>query len=557
MNIIELPFPDLTYYPSHISVSLAKIFGSTSRTEQRKQIVEYIERVLEHLFSFCLARHVHEKRVNDNYSMCREAEFSVLNYYGSLSLGTMLAVTRKLNVHFTENLSHKPEILYSFEDLDQSLGALINYRNELSHGRFKEDSHTKLYEEFLRSLELIKGIKKSLIFVPMSINSHDETYDGYVFSGTGSSPFYCKKVRIPPGKLALQQVYHINAQSGNYFELSPLWHFMKKENDKGLSNLLLYTTVKNKKAILQDHMQGISIDSKDHYNEYMEFLSLLSPDYNYQKDPYLKGHSICINKQTINLELKNPEGDLNTTISKEVQMIAYKGEHCSNEKCLFDYHDAPIYPIDDETFNLKINEKNNKPIELEYEIKNDAFRKFSVILKKMKFEEKREIQLSCYEPMLFSNLTPTEDEYYEIEIEQPTKLLCFSIRLPIHMEIINYRVEYLDGNPINNKNKSGRNIVSVRKLEGGEQIVSFSIKKPIVGKQIVFYFNVKNCSGNYENKENSKLDKFRAGYQVYKIIKDSNCNEWTVDESEGNIIIRARQDANKANSADAKSHAAD
>ena len=526
---------NLTLFPSHVAIGINKVLASTNHSEQKMAFVEAGERIIEHLFSFHLMQYLHFRNNFNDYPKCEPVERLFWNVYGKLSLGNMLQIARELNSHMQSTEIEEEIICKNFADLDSILSSFIKHRNNISHGRFNSESFKDLSLCFHSALKHSYFLTDWKIFVPVSYNSLTSSYSGFIFSGCGL-PFYIENY-TQNQTLDLQAVYCINRDNNAIFALTPFWQYSTGRESEQIVHNLYFVSIKNNNAILLDHANGVQAESKNIYNDYIKMIEQLSPDYSYQKNPYLQGHRLNIlEKQTL-LKVLNIHGDLETNLKMKIKKIIYDNDCPTTEICPFDYHDAPIYPIDDETFKLEITEEEDYPIEVNYEIQNDAFRKFSVNLEDMTFNDIRNLNMSCFEPMLFPDIINGLDEYYEIEIDQPTDVFFFSLELPDYIRFTSTKVEYLDGGSVKLTGYKNSKDVHIENTENGGQRACFKVKKPIVGKQIVFRFETEILQENIPETD-CLLDNFRTGYEVYKFIKSNRSHNWKIDKKDNSINIR-------------------
>lgn len=542
----------ISLYPSFVSHQFRKIFTEDTKAHALKTILECFEILLNHLTFFALCQLIHLCKTNSNFVDTRLKEKVISRLIHKFSLGSKVEIFRDLLTYFknSENDGIFKEFLDRKEDVKdffEKASLLVTFRNDLEHKKIQltdenEDIYFSEYFPYLESLILDCSFFRNIkILLPVETIRADIKF--LEFSGASQKPLIR---RVENLDVVLENnKCHIGSSNGSFIiPAHPFWQYTLIKDEY----LLLFGQFDDdKKVILSENFKGTSIIDKGvQLQVFLEAIQPLYPDYTYQSNPYLSGYDFLILNHKFNLKLLSPDGDTDTREDLSFIKIKYLDKNVvqthkdTNDEEIedtipFSYHDAPIYPISDEIFNLKATDEKGEELSILYDIESEGFRDFKIGMKKiLEFEEKSSIVATYFEPMLFSDILEKNKEYYEIDIEQPIKLLEFKLELIPDYEFESFEINYLNNREFPKKKIQNKKI---EVNEHGNSQLYLSIKEPEIGKTFIINFKIKKTK--FFNKDFiPKKDAFRTGLSVYQWIKEQNAVEYNIfNESDGSIKI--------------------
>jgi hypothetical protein len=546
-----------SHFPSHVACEYRKLLSSTSEEELLLAGVTVFQRLVEHCSYASLALYIHVCSTLENFPRAEKTDFLIWSTFDRIGLGNVLRILRELSAHLEEH--EALSLLSGLRDFSSAAGCfdkMIALRNKAAHDAIPTECTDEMITNLLGCIDYCSFWNDLWFFVPI-LQESISSYAGYAFVGSGGTPLYVT-VEANNIKYEFFKTYLVSSDSSISIPLDPFWKYTHEDSEGSNGHHLCFVSIKRNKAVLIDPTSGYRASEKAIFDEYQAKVQILSPDYVYQKKPYLAGHRLWSKKRITRLKLNSYDGDLETFVEIRVKKIKYdnvveeeliksstdevtteldmSNGICQSEKneiLLFDYHDAPLYPISDNVFDLKITDDDGEELNVVFEIENEAFRKFSAILPKMQFDEERVVNLSCFEPMLFSGIKNEGEDYYETEIDSPVDEFEFYLQLIPGLKFTGFRVEYLDGSELILKDKSTK----VTKEADGSEVLYFKVEKPIVGKQVIVRFNVDSIYVVNEESSDYK-DCFRAGLAVHQILSEKPYCKWRVDyKKDGSIIV--------------------
>lgn len=552
MNLNIEKYSDIiSLYPSFISHQFRKIFTEDTKTHALKTILECFEILSNHLVFIALCQLIAYSKSNSTTVDTKLKEKVISRMIRKFSLGSKVEIFRDLLLFFKNSNSEGLflEFLKKSEDVKdffEKSSVLVNFRNDLEHKKIQvtQDNENKYFSEIFPLLEsiildchLFRFVK---ILVP--IENISSTVKFLEFSGNSEKPIVRRFENVQV-QLELNKCYIGDVNSKHLVYAHPFWQYSLIKDEYFL---LFGQFDDEKKVILSENFKGISIIDKNvQLHLFLDAVQPLYPDYKYQNIPYLSGHEFQILHHKFSLKLISADGDLKTLEEVSYQKIKYPKEsllitdasstenEVQEDSIQLGYHDAPVYPISDEIFDLKAVDEQGKDLHIIYEIKSEGFRDFKIGLGKiLDFEDKGKIVVSCFEPILFGDFMNDEKDYYEIEIEQPTKQFEFFFELTPEYEFVSFILEYSNEEFPKKKIKSQK----IEKNKEGNSTLHFILSEPEVGKRFIIHFSIKKLK-DLSYFEPQK-DSFRTGIKVYEWLKENYGQEFQVIESEGNLQIK-------------------
>ena len=542
----------ISLYPSFVSHQFRKIFTEDTKSHALKTILECFEILLNHLTFFALCQLIHLCKTNSNFVDTKLKEKVISRLIHKFSLGSKVEIFRDLLMYFksSENEGIFLEFLDKKEDVKdffEKASLLVTFRNDLEHKKIQltdenEDSFFSEYFPYLESLILDCSFFRNIkILLPIETIRTDIKF--LEFAGASQKPLIRRVENIDV--VLENNKCHIGNLNGSFIvPAHPFWQYSLIKDEY----LLLFGQFDDdKKVILSENFKGTSlIDKGAQLQVFLEAIQPLYPDYKYQSNPYLSGYDFLILNHKLNLKLLSPDGDIETNESINFIKIKYYEnskpkintdldfEESTQDYIPFGYHDAPLYPISDELFNLKARNEKGEDLEAEYDIHNEGFRDFKIGVNKiMSFEEKDTSNLSYSEPMLFSGFLEDNEDYYEIDIEQPIKLFELNFELIQDYEFSSFEIKY--SNKEFPKKKIINNKIGVNSK--GNSYLYLSIKEPEIGKTFIIDFHIRKTE-KFRHDYIPKKDSFRTGLNLYKWIKNHPAEEYEIlEESDGSIRI--------------------
>jgi len=546
----------LSLYPSFVSHHFRKIFTEDTKAHAIKTILECFEILLNHLTFFALCQLIHLCKTNSNFVDTKLKEKVIGRLIHKFSLGSKVEIFRDLLTYFKN--SGNEGIFLDFiknkeesKDFFEKSSILVTFRNDIEHKKIllTDENEANYFSEFFPHLESLildctffRNIK---ILLPIEIIRTNIKF--LEFAGASQKPLIR---RLENFNLLLEsnKCYIGNLDGTIMIPAHPFWQYSLIKDEY----LLLFEQFDDdKKVILFENFRGTSlIDKGAQLQVFLDAIQPLYPDYKYQSNPYLTGYNFFVLNHKFNLKLLSPDGDTKT--KEEVSFIKVKYEDKNstlqndedtlddNEDTIpFSYHDAHNYPISDEIFNLNAIDEKGNDLSILYDIKSEGFRDFKIGMKKvLDFEEKGFIITSYFEPMLFSGFLEENKDYYEIDIEQPVKLLEFTFELIPDFEFESFEIKYLNNKEFPKKKIQNKKI---EVNENGNSTFYLSIKEPVIGKTFIINFITKKTK--YFNPNfTPKKDSFRTGLAVHVWLNEQSADEYEIfQENDGSMRIKPKE----------------
>ena len=549
LSLIEQSSNEL---PTALALGLRNIHSTYTIEGCCLSIIDFTEILLEHLSFFCLSQYLvcldkdiilgHKK--TDNF---------ILSNIDRLSFGTTLRIFREVSsiLYKEEKMGLLYDVIKNFQTnkkLFNALDLIIKYRNKVAHQKFKFNESNvktdgkKIVANFQKLLLAIAPLRELMLISPIQAIDK-ERYCCNLYRGSGIKPLYIMIDIKNTGneEIIIDNTLLFNERLNDYVKLYPF--FVPSLDNTEDKKTLYFTHLKGVVAELIDVFgTGVNVKSKEIGCTYLQHLNILSVDYKYQKQSYLKGHNLLIEKQTSKFFISSLDGDLTTEIYLKVKKIKASSnskntdinvdEGHEGDFIRFDYHDAPLYPISDKLFNIKAIDENNNLLPVKYSIHNDGFRDFSIGLgETLSFDESKEVMVTFFEPMLMHDIQDSGNDYYEINFNIPVESIEVFFHFP--EEVIpqkDFKLNWLG-------NIEGHSYIKQREIicKDDRHCIYFRLERPPLEETIITEFSVVKKTTQIEIEDRS-LDSFRAGLKIYNLLKDAECR-WEIENNEDELIL--------------------
>lgn len=547
-------------FPGSICRSVRIMLESRDAKAKADSLTKAAESIVFLCAVFMVVHYTQALKAGDIDTPDTKLNVDILTNLRRASFGKLVEFARELSGRYIKwNMSHFVEELpvawASRGEVPKLMADFVSIRNDIQHNRIKltDESSYSIYStnfgKFLRLVHELRFLHNYAIVSPTQ--KHGSTVDLLVSRGSGQNLLCWQEVSLV-GNFNLGEVYLLNMQTR---EIMSLWPFYRLENCPvcRAPRFFRCELKSEKKVSMIDELDGHNLEIPTAEVDFPEFLEPLSPDYKFQKDLYLRGHSLRVLNHDWTSEIVNAHGDLQTTEIIQMQKIRFESaeEKSGNDSFMFDYHDCPDFPIDDETFALKatIDGKPCKPSSIIKTIWNPGFRKFGVDLgRRLVLEENVSLEVSMFEPELMvlwgdeeedeciegERSELSRDDYYEVVPAQPTEKLILKIIFPPGYRPRDLLLEHV-GNGSMEIGKVLRKL-EVKELGDGHYAAAYELTRPEVEATYILRYNIDRPE--FPPRYSGCMTLFQTGRSVYGHMLDRlNTRGWTVVKSGNQVIV--------------------
>jgi hypothetical protein len=475
-----------------------------------------------------------------------------------LSFGTLVGFARDLaSIYVHNDMQHFVQELPKawVSQVSSYMSDIVEVRNALQHhkltltGKNGASVFQDNFEKFMKITHAMSFLRHYAIVSP--IEKYGHSADLLVSRGTGQNLLFWQDAALL-SPFELNEVYLLNLKTN---ELISLYPFYRKGLDPitGETKIFIAEGRDDNKVHLIDEIDAHNITIPLSEFDFPQFLQPLSPDYKFQVDNYLQGYRLRIVNHERTHEIINSFGDLKSSESLKIQKIKSDvfDAKPQDDMFMFDYHDCPDFPIDDDTFCLTMSIDGQAADEsnIVKEIWNPGFRKFGINLKTtMPLAHFAQIEASMFEPELMNlskvdvSTTPTpihsqhveRSDYYELNAALPTEQLDFRLVFPAGYTPANAILEH-SGAGIVEIGKHLREL-TVSDMPDGRKMLTMRLHRPKVDDVYIVRYNLRGPAS--VTRLGVDLSLFQAGKSIYEFMLTKGHNQkWEVSASEQGIVL--------------------
>ncbi len=540
-------------FPASICCAIRNMMESRSLYAKIQELVKAAESIALLCANIMLAHYICYLREAASDSVNTKLNAKIRKVLFRASFGTTWMVVRELSkqIYGEKGIQHFiPELPKALIDLCDIMDPLISLRNDIAHLRIPlpDNEAARIYPEalsrFLKIVRALTFLKDYAMVSPKEVRQGKA--DLLVSRGTGRNLLYWQDVFIVDN-LEVDKVYLLNLKSGASMSLWPF--YTQRVCDLCVAPRIFRIPVADQESSYETKYPTTLIDEIDGHNQSIEsadldlaqYIEPLSPDFRYQRLPYLAGYSMRALRQVWRLDIINEFGDLRTEVDVELEKIRFEDNHPDSEDDVFpmDYHDCPDYPIDDATFDLKvmIDGVQCDDCAIHKTIWNHGFRQFGVKLgKRLQLGETCQVKVSMFEPELMKlwpddvdaderSVAETDcspEDYYEIAPSTPIEEGVVQIVFPNGYKPYNLKL-FADEIPL----QLGKSLkrLDVQQQEDGRYAVEYQVSRPMVEHTYILRYSIGRppLRPVYSGGRNA----FQTGLSMQRYLTNhSACSHW-------------------------------